>query len=90
MRVSIAPVAGLAALASLFAFAPASAKTEAECKQEYAAKKAADKAELNSREAYLKGRNASYSLAHTITAFVPSQLAPIVPSICGVLLPPAQ
>ena len=30
------------------------------------------------------GGNASYCLAQTITAVLPSQLAPVVPSICGV------
>jgi len=34
--------------------------------------------------------SASYCLAQTITAFTPSQLAPVVPSICKTLLPPAQ
>ena len=43
-----------AALACLFAVATASAKTEAECKQEYAAKKAAGEIAPKSRAAYLK------------------------------------
>lgn len=53
MKSSIVFVAGVG-LASFFAFAPASAKTEAQCKREFAAKQAAGQAGGESRASYVK------------------------------------
>jgi hypothetical protein len=54
MKSLIATTTGLAALASLFALAPALAKTAAQCGQEYAIKKAAGETKAMSQAAYLK------------------------------------
>jgi hypothetical protein len=54
MRFSIAPIAGLTVFASLCAYAPASAKTDAECKQEFAARRVAGETGGQSRAGYVK------------------------------------
>ena len=54
MQISRSAAACVAVLASTFGAAPASAKTDAECKQEYAAKKAAGATVPKSQTAYVK------------------------------------
>jgi hypothetical protein len=54
MRFSITLIARLAGIASLFAFTPASAKTDTQCKREYASKKAAGETRAMRRAADLK------------------------------------